>query len=168
MKKCKLCKELKVREFNGIGVSKFCVPCRKIKEQEKKDKKKLTKTYQKAKYKTLHKKAWILISAYVRQQGADSEGFNHCYTCGNRFHYKEMHCSHFHHNKLDFDLRNLKACCVKCNTYMSGNLAIYATKLARELGVEGLEELKLDSNTISYTNEDLEVIIEQYKERVIT
>jgi hypothetical protein len=39
MKKCKLCGELKVREQGGIAVSKWCTPCKKTKDQEKKLKK---------------------------------------------------------------------------------------------------------------------------------
>jgi hypothetical protein len=166
-KKCQRCKENELYYRNGLPTSKFCTPCKKEVEAEKKLKKQSTKKFQKARFKTLHKKAWTLVSSYVRQLGADSEGFNRCYTCDGRFHYKEMHCSHFHHNKLDFDLRNLKACCVKCNTYMSGNLAIYGTKLARELGVEGMEQLRLDANTKIYTNEDLENIIKKYAEKNI-
>lgn len=160
--KCKSCREPKVRLRNGIKTHSLCTACRKIKELEKKAKHKETKTYQKKRFKTLHAKAWKLISAYVRQLGADSEGFNLCYTCDGRFHYKELHCSHFHHNKLDFDTRNLRPCCPKCNTYMSGNLAIYGTKLAKEYGVDGLEQLRLDANTTTYTIEDLEKIIKQY------
>jgi len=162
MKRCKTCKQLNVRERNGIATSKYCSPCKKAKELEKKAKHKETKTYQKKRFKTLHAKAWKLISLYVRQLGVDEYGYNRCYTCDGEFHYRELHCSHYHHNKLDFDLRNLRPCCPKCNTYMSGNLAIYGTKLARELGVEGLEQLRLDANTTTYTTEDLENIIKQY------
>lgn len=45
MKQCKCCREVNVREFNGIAVSKFCASCRKEKEIIKKAKKKLTKGY---------------------------------------------------------------------------------------------------------------------------
>lgn len=184
MKRCKLCKELKVREVNGIAVSKFCSACKKVKElelreknnakkeklkeeklakaQRKLERKLATKKYQKSKFKSLHKKAWGLISKYVRQQGADEFGFNYCYTCGLKEQYKVLQCGHFFHGKLDFDLRNLKPQCAACNMYKSGDLANYAVKLAKELGVEGMEKLRLDANTTTYTIEDLEKIIEQY------
>ena len=163
MKKCKLCKQLNVRERNGIAVSKYCVACRKVKAEEKKAKRKLTKTYQQSQFKKLHRQAWALISQYVRQSAADSFGMVHCYTCGERKHFKELHCGHFHHNKLDFDLRNLRPQCAHCNTYNHGNLSVYGTKLAQEYGAEGMDKLLLDSNTVIYTNEDLENIIEEYK-----
>lgn len=184
MKRCKLCKELKVREINGLAVSKFCSSCKKVKELELREKNKAnkeklkeeklakaqrklerklsTKKYQKSKFKSLHKKAWGLISKYVRQIGADEFGFNTCYTCGLKEEYKILQCGHFFHGKLDFDLRNLKPQCAACNMYKSGDLANYAVKLVKELGVEGMEQLRLDANTTSYTIEDLERIIKQY------
>jgi hypothetical protein len=163
MKRCKLCKELKVREVNGIAISKFCSSCKKVKELEKKAKHKLTKTCQKKEFKKLHRKAWKKISEYVRKQEANEFGMTPCYTCGGRFHYAALHCGHYLHNKLDFDLRNLKPQCPQCNLYLSGNLAVYGLRLAKENSVEWLEQLHLDANTTTYTIEDLERIIEQYK-----
>jgi hypothetical protein len=186
MKRCKLCKELKVREVNGIAISKFCSACKKVKElelreknnakkeklkeeklakaQRKLEKKLSTKKYQKSKFKSLHKKAWGLVSLYVRKRHADWNGMTVCYTCGVMEHYTKMNAGHFHHNKLDFDPeRNLRTQCVQCNLHKSGNLAIYGTKLAFELGLKGMEQLRLDANTTTYTIEDLENIIEKYK-----
>jgi L-ribulose-5-phosphate 3-epimerase UlaE len=75
-----------------------------------------------------------------------------------------MHCGHYFHGKLDFDYkRNLRAQCVACNRHKSGNLANYAIKLAKELGVDGLQQLKADAYSVEYTNEDLERIIEELK-----
>lgn len=164
MKRCKLCKELKVREVNGLAVSKFCSACKKIKDEEKKAKKKLTKTYQKARYKTLHRKAWKLISERIRRTGAVN-GYNECYTCRKMFPWKECHCSHYIHGKLDFDERNLKNCCNYCNTYLSGNLGEYTLHLIEDYGLEWIKELKADKNKV-YTIEELETIIEYEKEKL--
>jgi hypothetical protein len=161
-KLCPLCKIGVIRLRGGLKVSKLCSTCRKVKEIEKKEKHKQTKTYQDKRFKILHAKAWRLISLYVRKLGADEFGMNDCYTCGARQHYKTSHCSHYFHNKLDFDLRNLKNCCLQCNYWKSGHLAPYGVRLAKELGVEGMEQLRLDANTTTYTIEDLENIIKQY------
>jgi hypothetical protein len=161
-KKCRRCKEKELFYRNGLPVSKFCTSCKQVVNDEKKAKKMLTKTYQRARGKTLHKKAWTLVSEFVRKLGADENGYNTCYTCECRKHYKELQCGHFFHGKLDFDLRNLKPQCPKCNMYHSGNLAYYSVKLAKELGVEGMEQLRLDANTKTYTIEDLEEVIKQY------
>lgn len=172
MKKCKLCKELNVREFNGIAISKYCVACRKAKAQEKKEKHLKTKGAQESLRKKLHKKAWGLISEFVRKSAAkltnSSRDVLRCYTCGKLVYWKKAHCSHFHHNRLDFDLRNLKACCAGCNTYKHGNLAIYASKLVMELTMDGMGKLYLDANIKgnNYSIEELENIIEVYKQKL--
>jgi len=163
-KKCKICKTVELYYRNGIPTSKYCKPCRLTKEMEKKEKHKLTKTYQKSRFKTLHKKAWSFISIYVRSQGVDEYGYNHCYSCEVRLPLRDLQCGHFFHNKLDFDLRNLKPQCSGCNLYKHGNLAPYGVKLSKELGVKGMEKLRLDSHTTSYSNEDLEKIILLYND----
>lgn len=157
--KCPACKQRDLFYRNGIKVSKLCAACKKAKEQTKKEKTKLTKGFQARQYKTLHAKAWKLMSEWVRSSAANSEGMLSCYTCDKVIHWKEAHSSHFHHGKLDFDTRNLKPCCVGCNKYRHGNLAVYGTRLAKELGAEGMEKLLLDSNTVSYTKDQLEGII---------
>jgi hypothetical protein len=165
-KKCQRCKEVELYYRNGVPVSKWCKTCKLEIEAEKKLKKQSTQKFQKARFKTLHREAWKHISLYVRQLGADDNGFNTCYTCEERKHYKDLQCGHFFHGKLDFDLRNLKPQCPKCNMYHSGNLAYYSVKLAKELGVKGMEQLRLDANTKTYTIEDLEQIKLQYKDKI--
>lgn len=161
MKKCKLCKKINIREKNSIAISKWCTSCKKIKEAEKKAKHRLTKAYLEKKYKSLHKKAWNKFSFYIRNKGSEN-GYNKCYTCDKVLPIKKLQAGHFHHNKLDFDIRNVRSQCERCNCYLHGNLAKYATKLVKELGVEGMEKLEIDSNTVSYSKEDLENIIVTY------
>ena len=159
MKKCPMCKKICIRERNGIRISKFCSNCRKIKKQEKKIKHEQTKSYLERKWKILHGTAWKLQSEYIRRKYAKNDMVQ-CYTCNTIDHWKNMHCGHFWHNKLDFDERNLRPQCSQCNVFKSGNLAEYATKLTKEIGVEGMQKLRLNSNTISYSTEDLEKIIQ--------
>lgn len=188
MKQCRTCKQINVREVNGIAVSKWCTACRKTVEADKKEKlkaKKLklkelkiqkdlakkerklsTKKHLKSKLKTLKAKCWKGISAFVRSRDQDFAGYVSCYTCGVSKHWKEMHCGHYIHGKLDFDLRNLKTQCNKCNTYLSGNLGEYTLRLIKENSLEWVDQLKLDANTTEYTIEDLEAIYIKYKEYV--
>lgn len=109
-------------------------------------------------YKSLHKKAWKLMSRYVRLKYSDN-GFIKCYTCGVVREIKDIDCGHYFHNKLDFDERNLRPQCTRCNRYLHGNLAIYGAKLSQELGKAGMKKLLLDANTKIYKYEDLEKII---------
>ncbi len=164
MKQCRTCKKNNVREINGIATSKWCVACRKAVDAAKKERKLKTKKYLKSKLNSLKAKCWKGISAYVRKLGADEFGYNTCYTCGSVKHWKEMNCGHYIHGKLDYDTRNLKCQCVRCNQHLSGNLGEYALRLIKENGTEWIDQLKLDANTHEYTLEDLEAIYIKYKE----
>ena len=114
-------------------------------------------------YKFLHKKAWSIFSKYIRQKGMDENGLNHCYTCGVRKHWKELHASHFFHGRLDFSNMNVHACCPQCNTFKSGNLAPYAVKLTEDLGgTHGMKLLKFMAENKHYSCEELKNVIAQY------
>ena len=110
----------------------------------------------------LQKRAWKAWSKHIRTEGGKKE-FNVCYTCGKKSHYKDLDAGHFHHNKLDFDARNIHPQCAGCNRYRNGMLHIYETKLSQELGVEGMAKLILDANTKMYSKQELVDIIELYE-----
>lgn len=164
MAKCKICKS-NVRERNGLPVSKWCPSCKKTKELEKKEKHKQTKTYQKSRYKTLHKKAWTLFSQYIRFKDGAGDYWP-CYTCNKLTLRTEANAGHYFHSKLDFDTRNVHFQCVSCNLYKSGNLAPYGVRLCSELGIEGMQQLRTDAYSTVYTLEDLERIIEEYTKKL--
>lgn len=160
---CRLCKVKNIGYRNDIRISKYCPPCRDIKKQEKLEKKKTTKSWFKKEYKRLHNKAWPLFSKYVRYKEAVN-GYAPCYTCDAIVNCKtEANAGHYFHGKLDFDERNVKNQCIKCNHHKSGAGALYGVKLAQELGADGLQQLKLDAYSVEYTLEDLEAIIEKYE-----
>ena len=107
---------------------------------KKRVKSKTTKKYIANETRKWHDKAWTKWSELVRRR---AKGI--CYTCGATKDWKEMHASHFIHDRLDFDERNIHACCVKCNTYLSGNLGNYALHLIEDIGLEGINKLKQDA-----------------------
>lgn len=102
------------------------------------------------------------MSNKIRLTGADSRGFNTCYTCGKMVRGRELHAGHFHHNKLDFDERNLRPQCNACNTYQGGKPREYSLKLVKENSIEWLERLKHDAdNHPGYRYDDLLNIYEK-------
>lgn len=113
--------------------------------------------------KLLHKKAWKLISEFVRRCD-----YGICFTCGKRNPWKKMDCGHYiHKNCLDFDLINLHCQCTKCNRFLHGNLGIYAERLIAEYGERTINELRQRGNIIKkFTREELENIIALYKQRI--
>jgi hypothetical protein len=114
--------------------------------------------------KILRKKAWKLQSEYIRRS---EKGI--CYTCGKHNHWKLCHAGHYiHKDCLDFDLVNIHCQCVRCNSYLSGNLGVYAERLIAEYGETAVAELRQRANTIKkFTTEELEDLITTYKERLM-
>ncbi len=113
--------------------------------------------------KKLHAKAWKLWSAHVRSCFADSAGMAECFTCRRIFPWREMHASHFIHRKLDFDPRNIQACCAKCNCFLHGNLGAFALRLVDEYGRDAVDELRaMAEQHQGYNIEELEAIVVKY------
>lgn len=106
---------------------------------------------------TLKKKAWKVFSAYIRKRDP------RCVCCGA----ETTQAGHFYHNVLDFDEENVNGQCVRCNHYLSGNLAVYSVYLLKKLGKKKFEAL----NTRHYmalkgeirSDEEYLDIIEKYK-----
>lgn len=116
------------------------------------------------KIKTLKLRLWKPVSYYVRYSQADFRGYVKCYTCGKLILAKEANASHFIHNKLDFDLRNLKPCCTGCNLFKHGNLGIYARKLIEENGIDWVKQLEHDAilKGNDYSREELLILLEKF------
>ena len=114
-------------------------------------------------YKVLHKKAWKLFSELVRRNGIispippDEVYCVVCYTCGKPMKWKDAHAGHFLHGRLDFDSRNVHPQCPKCNTFLHGNLGVYAEKLIEE-GID-LKQLRRDAEQKTYSIQELKEII---------
>ena len=115
--------------------------------------------------KTLHKKAWALMSKYVRISSADWKGNVKCYSCGTTLNWKQANAGHRYHGKLDFDFRNIKVQCVSCNLYNSGNLGEYEKHIIRDHGIEWSDRLCRDAHEKmnNYSIKELEDIIEYLK-----
>ena len=115
--------------------------------------------------KALKDEAWAKISVYVRSLGAKGE-WNQCYTCLCWFKWKtQMDCGHYIHNRLDYELNNLKPQCKRCNKLLHGNLAIYGERLIEEIGIEEVKKMRLYSfkKGNNYTRTEVLKIITLYK-----
>jgi hypothetical protein len=97
-------------------------------------------------YPKIKDKAWKAFSLYIRLSESDKNGIVECYTCGTKLHYKDAQAGHYHHGRLDFDERNVHCQCIRCNHFKSGNLGAYAERLTKELGIDGMDKLRLDAN----------------------
>ena len=115
--------------------------------------------------KQLKKIAWRLMSIYIRKLNLDYTDRAKCYTCGKQDNWRSMDAGHFIHNKLDFDPRNLKIQCGRCNRYLRGKLGVYAIKLIQEYGLEWVNQLQVDAQIKgnNYNREEIEGIIKWIK-----
>jgi len=115
--------------------------------------------------KSLRKKAWALVSEYVRRSAANEHGIVLCFTCGKPHMWTDMDCGHYiHKDCLDYDLVNLHPQCGYCNRRLHGNRGIYAERLIAEYGEATISELRVRSEKVKKFNiTELEEIIGKYK-----
>lgn len=168
-KPCKLCDKPK------FANTSWCIKHFKEHEKEKQIKNKIkkeksvkvkTKTNQQIK-KTIHDRVWKLMSKCVRLKYADKQGKCKCYTCDVVKNWKELQAGHFKHDRLDFDERNLKPQCVKCNHFYSGKLDVYAERLIRDYGLKWFNKLVKDAWLhTGYSIEDMLKIEEELKNKL--
>ena len=111
--------------------------------------------------------AWQAFGKWVRKGGADEQGMTHCFTCDAKIHWKDGNASHWihGHSKASFmDEVNVQCCCIRCNMYLSGNLAEFTIRLVKAYGMEECDRIRQLSKQIWKPNRDeLEAIITKYK-----
>lgn len=110
------------------------------------------------KFSSLKEKAWRIFSKWVRNRD------KRCITCGST---NQLQAGHFWHGVLDFDEMNINAQCVKCNKYLSGNLAPYSVYLINKHGIDKFKDLEkrhwLALRGEFRSDKDYLEIIEKYK-----
>lgn len=86
----------------------------------------------------LRKKASVKFNRFIRERDKDKQ----CCSCNS---YNITQASHFysagHYPCLEFTEDNVWGSCMKCNTYLSGNLNEYRKKLIKLIGIERVESL---------------------------
>ncbi len=111
------------------------------------------------------KLAQQVFNKYIRLRDAG----NVCISCQKK-PLKE-NAGHFYnannHWNVRFDERNVHLQCEHCNTYLSGNLIEYRSRLINKIGIEQLTLLELEANkTRKFTIDELKQIINKYKLKI--
>ena len=107
------------------------------------------------------------MSEWVRRKDADFAGYVTCYTCPKVMQWREAHCGHHWHGKLDLDERNLRVQGACCNTYRHGNLNVYTRRLIQENGLEWYEQLERDAaQHPGYQLHELKEIYQDLKDKL--
>lgn len=118
------------------------------------------------KIENLHKLCWKYVSEIVRRKAIVENDMAVCYTCGSIKYWNELQCGHFIHggshkrSLLDFEPDNLRAQCVRCNHFLSGNMSSFRRKLEEEIGIMHVARLEVVKN---YKNE---MTVEDYERKL--
>ena len=113
-----------------------------------------------------------IFSEYIRLRDASPQGFTRCISCGKVVPWKEADCGHFvnrSHMSTRFYEKNCNAQCRKCNRFDEGNSIGYMRGLVAKYGEGIIEKLEvLKNQTTKYSEFEYKVLIDYYKEQVIT
>lgn len=112
------------------------------------------------------KKTWEWCSRYIRLKHADSDGICECYTCGKKYHWKQIQAGHGlsgRTNNILFNEDIIRPQCSFCNVKMMGKLDEFGAKLRVELGDAYDEYLKTKRDVKKYTEEELKELEEMFK-----
>lgn len=94
---------------------------------------------------------WRHFSLFIRLRDSDENGIAKCFTCGRAHHYKEMDAAHYisrRHMSTKYNQRNVHACCVYCNKWLSGNLVVYSRNLDIKYGEGTALKLEIESKQL--------------------
>lgn len=116
----------------------------------------------------LKKRAWKEFSIFIRTEGADSEGFNCCVTCGVRKHWKELQAGHFIRGRLNANLFAEQGCwpqCYSCNVGAQGNVVFYYKWMLSRFGQGVIDDLIAQNvRTRKWLPGELKALWDKYKE----
>lgn len=146
-----------LKEFTAKNAEKLRDKVRKEKRGEDKKRKEKLKTRSQ-----WMREAQAAFNAYIRWRDRDEA----CVSCGNYTigdvpgggwdagHYRSTGSA----PHLRFNLWNCHKQCVKCNRYLSGNVAEYRIRLIRKIGIDKLCKLEADDRPRNYSIDDLKRI----------
>jgi len=109
---------------------------------------------------TLLKKAQDVFNKWVRTRDKDFG----CISCGAAIDHAGHYLSQGHHSALRYNEMNVNGQCLRCNTFLHGNVINYRKGLVKKYGEEKV--LMLESNrahTKKWSRFELEAIVNEYK-----
>ena len=110
----------------------------------------------------LMKKTQEVVNKWVRDRDKESG----CICCGGPVQHAGHYFSQGNYSALRYNVNNIWGCCIKCNVYLHGNLAMYRIGLVERIGEEAvkeLEKLAVTDRVKKWQRFELEEIINRYK-----
>lgn len=123
---------------------------------------------------TLKKKAWKLMSQYVRLRDClkttGGTRIGRCYTCDKEYPFAELQAGHLIDGRcgeMFLDERGIRAQCAGCNIWKHGNKEIFIPKFIDENGRELYDELIAEKRrTKLWTAQELHALLVDLKEKI--
>lgn len=118
----------------------------------------------------LKKKAWKILSEFIRRSYADAFGNVRCYTCDKLMHWKESQAGHAIGGRTGavlLDAEIIRPQCVGCNVFGRGNYTVFTARLIEENGLGWMKEKIAGARKIrKWTRSELEDFIKDTKEKL--
>ena len=165
MAKCKICRVeyKKWRMTQKVCGSVECAAEYARQVREKEERKELRARKEKLKTRTQWlKEAQIEFNRWIKERDRGLP----CISCG-RHHRGDIHAGHYRSvgaaPQLRFNEDNVHLQCAPCNTYLSGNAIEYRRGLLERIGLQRVQRLEANSETIRWTIEDAKRVKAEYK-----
>jgi len=104
-------------------------------------------------------KAQTVFNAWIRERDKDKG----CISCGGEVNHAGHYLSQGHHSQYRFNEMNVNGQCVRCNTFMHGNLIKYRQGLIKKIGLQKVELLESGNKVKKWSRFELEIFIKTYK-----
>jgi hypothetical protein len=100
--------------------------------------------------KSQKRRAWALLSEYIRKKYSDEYGMCQCYTCSTRLDYREMQAGHGVSGRTNWLLtleaeELIRPQCMPCNILKGGQYEIFIPKLIDEYTLEGFQDFVIEA-----------------------
>jgi len=107
----------------------------------------------------------VVFNKYIRLRD-QNDG---CISCGSKSA-AAYHAGHYRSigsaGHLRFNELNCHRQCSACNTHLSGNLIRYRLGLIRKIGIQSLETLEHDNNTVKWSVEEIKLLKAQFSAKI--
>ena len=166
-KKCKVCKNVfeptkPLQQVCGFECALELAKDKRIKT--------VRKEVKEAKQKLKSRSDWlkdtqVIFNKYIRLRD-QNDG---CISCGSKSA-SAYHAGHYRSigsaGHLRFNEHNCHRQCAACNTHLSGNLIRYRLGLIRKIGMELVEALESDNETVKWSIEEIKLLKVQFSAKI--
>lgn len=136
----------------------------KKQKDDKKEANKAKRKFNSSDRSKLLKEAQTAFNAYIRARDGKV-----CISCGYSGDGRIFHAGHYKsqggNSSLRFDENNVHSQCVKCNMFLSGNLANYRISLIEKIGIDEVLKLETNKEHKKWTIDELKEIKAKYTEK---